>query len=155
MFWTVRFYRDLATREQPARIWLDTLLADEPAKGLAVLAAVERVLKVHGTDVCETEWGRNLGSGLYEFRIRHPASSIRHMFPRPSDEPAPGLTGREPAKIVLRVFFTTYGRHVILLCSGYDKGRDPSAKRQQAEIVMARTMADRAQAGLRAREGRK
>jgi hypothetical protein len=150
--WTIRFYRDLDTRRQPAREWMEELRTHDPEKHLAAIAAIERVLKVHGTDVCATEWGKNLGKGLYEFRVRHPASSIRSMFPRLTDEQITTPTGRESSRILLRVFFTTYGSEVVLLCSGYDKGRDPSAKRQRAEIAKARTMADRAHAGLRARQ---
>ena len=152
MTWTIRFYRDLDTRRQPGREWMEDLREHDPGKHLAAIAAIERVLKVHGTDVCETEWGRNLGKGLYEFRIRHPASSIRSMFPRPTDEATNKPTGRESTKILLRIFFTTYGSEVLLLCSGYDKGRDPSPKRQHAEIARARTMAARAHFGLRARQ---
>jgi len=81
MAWTVKFYRDLESGDEPARDWLVGLTGTEEPKRLAALAAVECVLKVHGTDVCETEWGKNLGNGLYEFRVRHPAGTIRHMFP--------------------------------------------------------------------------
>lgn len=112
------------------------------------------VLKVHGTDVCETEWGKNLGDGLYEFRIRHPAGAIQRMFP--PTKAIRKLLGKVPdsdkdAQVLLRIFFTTYGSGVILLLSGYDKGRDPSSARQRAEIKKAQEMADKAQAGLRAR----
>lgn len=45
------------------------------------------------------------------------------------------------AKILLRVFFCTGpGRKIILLLSGYDKGKDPSGRRQQREIVKARKL---------------
>ncbi|MGA7912509.1 MAG: hypothetical protein WCC30_13335 [Candidatus Dormiibacterota bacterium] len=111
-------------------------------------------MKVHGTDVCETEWGKNLGDGLYEFRIRHPAGAIQRMFP--PTKAIRKLLGKVPdsdkdAQVLLRIFFTTYGSGVILLLSGYDKGRDPSSARQRAEIKKAQEMADKAQAGLRAR----
>jgi hypothetical protein len=152
MAWKVRFYRDLETGAQPARDWLDGLAGADEAKQLAVLAAVERVLAVHGVDVCETEWGKNLGRALYEFRVRHPATTIRNMFPLPRDgDDAPDSIG-EPAKILLRLFFTTYGPGVILLLSGYDKGTDPSRGRQEREIERASEMAAKAKEGLRARQ---
>jgi putative component of toxin-antitoxin plasmid stabilization module len=41
---------------------------------------------------------------------------------------------------MLRVFFCTAGRKIILLLSGYDKARDPSARRQEREIARARKL---------------
>lgn len=41
---------------------------------------------------------------------------------------------------MLRVFFCTAGRKVILLLSGYDKARDAGGRRQQREIVRARKL---------------
>lgn len=154
MPWKLRYYRDLDTEEEPARSWLDSLKGRDEVKRLAAIAAMQCVLKVHGTDVCETEWGKNLGSALYEFRIRHPAGAIQRMFP--PTKAIRKMLGSAPdddkkANVLLRVFFTTYGTGVILLLSGYDKGRDPSAARQRAEIRKAREMADKAQTGLRLR----
>lgn len=154
MAWKLKYYRDLDTEEEPARDWLDSLKGRDEVKRLAAVAALQCVLKVHGTDVCETEWGKNLGDGLYEFRIRHPAGAIQRMFP--PTKAIRNLLGKVPdgdkdANVLLRIFFTTYGSGVILLLSGYDKGRDPSSARQRAEIKKAWEMADKAQAGLRAR----
>lgn len=58
-------------------------------------------------------WIKPLGSGLFEFRIRE--------------------TG-----ILLRLFFTYRRGHIVLLLAGYDKGEDPSTKKQQKEIALAR-----------------
>ncbi len=151
MAWKVVFYRDLVTHEQPAREWLVELRKSEPEKYAAALAAIKRVLAAHGIDVCETEWGKNLGSGLYEFRIRHPAGTIETMFPLADDDATATTEGRGAARLLLRIYFTTYGPHVILICSGYDKGRDPSSHRQRAEITRARELAEKARDGLRAR----
>ncbi len=41
---------------------------------------------------------------------------------------------------MLRVFFCTAGRKIILLVSAYDKARDPSDRRQQREIARARKL---------------
>jgi hypothetical protein len=41
------------------------------------------------------------------------------------------------ADILLRVFFHPHGDKLLLLLGGYDKGRDPSAKRRQTEIKVA------------------
>ncbi len=154
MAWKLKYYRDLDTEKEPARDWLDSLKGRDEVKRLAAVAALQCVLKVHGTAVCETEWGKHLGDGLYEFRIRHPAGAIQRMFP--PTKAIRKLLGKAPAEdkganVLLRIFFTTYGAGVILLVSGYDKGRDPSSGRQRAEINSAREMAHKAQAGLRAR----
>ncbi len=153
MSWTVRFYKDKETGEEPCREWLDELGETDRPKQLAALAAIERVLKIKGTDVCETEWGKNLGSGLYEFRIRHSLASVQGMFPLPGDWAAGDAdTDGGRGTILLRIFFTTYGSHVLLLCSGYDKRRDPSKRRQRAEIAQARKLVERAQVALQARK---
>ena len=43
-------------------------------------------------------------------------------------------------RVLLRVFCTFHGDRVVLLLGGYDKGRDPSDKRQQKEIARARKL---------------
>jgi putative component of toxin-antitoxin plasmid stabilization module len=151
MTWKVCFYQDKDSGKAPLREWLEDLATTQEAKHLAALAAIERVLKVHGTDVCETEWGKNLGKGLYEFRVRHPAASIRAMFPLPGDAGSEEAEAKKDI-ILLRIFFTTYGEQVLLLCSGYDKGTDPSEHRQGAEIRRARELVGKAQAAMRARK---
>jgi hypothetical protein len=42
--------------------------------------------------------------------------------------------------ILLRVFFCTAERKVILLMSGYDKAEDPNERRQRREIANARKL---------------
>jgi putative component of toxin-antitoxin plasmid stabilization module len=58
-------------------------------------------------------WIKPLGQGLFEFRIRS-------------------------SDVLLRLFFTYREGRVILLVGGYDKRRDPSEKRQNREIAIAR-----------------
>jgi hypothetical protein len=41
-------------------------------------------------------------------------------------------------RILLRVFCHATGARVILILEGYDKGKDPSPRRQQREITRAR-----------------
>jgi hypothetical protein len=130
--WAVEFYADQSGRE-PCREWADGL---SPQKRAAFTAAVRLVLARRGPNVVETEYGKALGDGLYEFRVRWTASEIHHKIE--------GLPPREvggPAEaILLRVFFCTAGRKVILLLAGYDKMRDPSPRRQQREIAKARKL---------------
>lgn len=103
----------------------------------ALDAAIKHVLAVRGLDLVRTEWLKPLGEGLHEFRIRHDAVEIANMFGGPdADEAANAVS--PPRAILLRVFVHFYGDRVILLLSGYDKGADPSEKRQQREITRAR-----------------
>lgn len=87
-------------------------------------AAMNSVLQHLGVAVCETKYGKQLGGGLFEFRLRQDADSME-----------PGLP---PEKILLRGFCHAHGDKIVLLLGGYDKGEDPSRKRQQGEIEVAR-----------------
>lgn len=129
MTWTAEFYEDDSGR-QPAREFLVGL---EPGKRAALIAAVELVLEPFGLDVCRTEYGRQLGQGLFEFRVRHDESVIRSKAGVPSSAAA-----QRRGDIVLRLFCHAYGEKIILLLGGYDKGADPSGKRQSREIESAR-----------------
>jgi hypothetical protein len=97
----------------------------------ALLSAFEHVLSHQGLGVCGSEWGKQLGEGLFEFRIRHTAAEINSMFGSASPGGARG-------KVLLRVFCHAYGDKIVLLLNGYDKGADPSEKRQRREIALAR-----------------
>lgn len=121
---------------------------------LAMLAALEQILAEQGQDVCRSSWGKALGGGLFEFRVRHTAAEIRRLFG--GDPPAqPGDHEGPPGKVVLRAFCHAHGDKVVLLLGGYDKGADPSTKRQQKEIATARTRLKRyLEADRRAREKR-
>ena len=94
-------------------------------------AAIRYVLAVEGIAICDTEWGKALGGGLYEFRVRRSLAAIL------SSAGISG-TGRARRAVVVRVFCAFSGNKVVLLLGGYDKLRDPSAKRQQREIHAAR-----------------
>jgi|SRR5712691_6857921 len=78
----------------------------------------------------------------YELRVRWLAVEIRHKV----EDLPPEDVGEAPEKILLRVFFCTAGRKIILLMSGYDKARFSGARRQNMEIDKARQL-------LRAHEG--
>jgi hypothetical protein len=102
---------------------------------VALDVAIDRVLTVRGIDLVRTEWLKALGEGLHEFRVRHDADEIAHMF----GGDAPEAHGR-PEKVLLRVFVHFYGERVVLLLGGYDKGNDPKERRQQREIADARRL---------------
>jgi len=129
--YTIEFFRSTDGSE-PVRRFIDSLSND---KRDALIAALSQILARQGLDVCRSEWGKQLGSGLAEFRLRHDEREvlarrgiIEPDLPEPSSE-----------KILLRVFFHAHGKRLILLLSGYDKGGRPSARNQQREIERARS----------------
>ena len=130
--WHVEFYADEQGRE-PCREWAERL---SPTKKAAFIAAVEVVLTPQGINVASNEFGRALGGGLYELRIRQTATEIRQRVAALSS----GEVDYPPEAVLLRVFFCTAGHKLILLMSGYDKGQNPSDRRQNREIENARRL---------------
>jgi putative component of toxin-antitoxin plasmid stabilization module len=127
--WTAEFYEDPRGR-RPVEKWIDQLSA---TKAAALIAAIEQVLEPHGLHLAGTSWLKPLGGGLHEFRIRHTADEIARMFTQAR------VTTRPPGEsVLLRVFVHFHGQKIILLLGGYDKGRDPSGRRQNREIEAAR-----------------
>ncbi len=104
------FYED-ETGRKPVLEWITEEL-DRSARRI-LGTAMREILQEQGIDVCGTAFGRQLGGGLFEFRLREP-------------------------ELLLRVFCHAYGERLILLLGGYDKGRDPSRRRQETEISEAR-----------------
>lgn len=89
------------------------------ARRRALGYALWRVLQQMGVGVCGTEFGRQLGGGLFEFRLR-------------------AVPAGESASVLLRVFCHATADGVVLLLAAYDKGTDPSPRRQRHEIDLAR-----------------
>lgn len=100
-----------------------------------LVAAIEHVLERLGIDICQGEWGKSLGRGLYEFRVRKSLRTILNAF-----APQHPTLRSTPSNrtVLLRVFCTFHGRRIVLLLGGYDKKKDPSSKRQNKEITAAR-----------------
>lgn len=106
-------------------------------KRRAIGVAINEVLQYLGPDVAEGNFGRNLGGGLYEFRLDQDAEQIlRRSGRRARPE-------RDRGKILLRVFFHPHGDKLLLLLCGYDKGERPSKGHQQDQIDEARRMLNR------------
>ena len=82
-----------------------------PHKRGVVEEAIRNQLVPRGIGVCGNDWGRALGVGLYELRIRR-------------------------RDVLLRVFFAPIDERTLLLLGGLDKGRQ--TKRQGAEIRACR-----------------
>ena len=81
-------------------------------------------------------------AGLHEFRLRHDALEIAHMF-------GEGLSAATPAArgIVLRLFVHFHGERRVLLLNGYDKAADASKRRQRMETAVARRLLVQFKAG--------
>lgn len=130
--YTLEFYADDDGRE-PVAVFIDKL---ELQKRAALLAALQEILARQGKDVCDTEYGKNLGKSLYEFRLRHTYDEILARHPDAAWIEPPSRN--RDAEVLLRVFFYPHGDKLILLLSAYDKGRQASRKRQDKEIKRAR-----------------
>lgn len=129
--WTIT-YLTLPDGSSPYATFLRNL---DPYQRSVVLVAVEEILTHEGTDICATEWGKALGGGLYEFRIRRSLHTIASQVGR--EIPEMDASDRRP---LLRVFFTTAAGHVIVLLGGFDKKRRPHARWQDKQIRRARLL---------------
>jgi len=127
--WTIEFYAD-DSGTSPCRAWMEDDLTDIQRDALA--SALRYVLAEQGIDVCRSQWGKALGQGLYEFRLRHTAAEVDAMF---GGAPSGAKVGE---RVLLRVFFHPHGDRIVLLLGGYDKGADPSDRKQAREIATAR-----------------
>jgi hypothetical protein len=117
----LEFYED-ERGDAPVRRWLreELTLAKRQALGYAMQIVLQRL----GVAVCGTEFGKQLGGGLFEFRLRN---DLRDRVP-----------SGEAGRFLFRVFCHAHGDRLILLLAAYDKGEDPSPRRQDAEIALAR-----------------
>jgi hypothetical protein len=106
-----------------------------PQKRVALEEAIRLVLARRGLAVVETEFGKALGGGLFEFRLRWSAAEVQRKV-----EGVSAVTKAKAEKIMSRMFFCTSGRKIILLLSGYDKAKDPGETRQGREIARARKL---------------
>lgn len=96
-------------------------------KRRALGVAMAEQLAMFGVGVCSTRFGRLLGGAIFEFRVDEDVAAILDRSNPPS----------EP--ICFRLFCHAYGKKRILILAGYDKGEDPTPKRQQREIRLARS----------------
>jgi hypothetical protein len=125
----LEFYRD-DKGDEPVRRWMKEELT--AIKRRALGSALQQNLQRLGIGVCGTRYGRQLGDGLFEFRLDETLNEILEKAKLP---PVPG--GDD--SLLLRVFCHAYGNKIVLLVGGYDKGEDVSRRRQQDEIALARS----------------
>jgi hypothetical protein len=132
--WQVDIWRDERTGAAPFERWFRRA---DPYVQAVVDAVLTEVVEPHGIDLLGTPWCRALGDGLFEIRIRQ---SLRAVLTRgaaraETTDPASRTAQRT---VLLRLFVTFHGARVVLLLHAYDKGRDPSDRRQRREIARAR-----------------
>lgn len=122
----LEFYED-EKGDPPVRRWITEKLTR--TQRFALGQAMRQQLQEKGIGVCATAFGKQLGKGLFEFRLRREAFGTA----------PPGQHAADQARILLRVFCHAYGDRIVLLLGGYDKGMDPSPRRQDQEIAVARS----------------
>jgi hypothetical protein len=129
--WTLEFYEE--DGREPV---LDFLRNLDNVKERALIAALRNVLAYDGIGVCSSSWGKWIqgAPGIFEFRVRHDAATIL----RDRGLPVPAKLDTSHSNILLRVFCHAHSEKIILLLAAYDKGKEPSAKRQNAEIKRAK-----------------
>jgi len=129
--WTIEFYEEKG--REPV---LEFLRGLDELKEQALAAALSNVLAYEGIGVCGSSWGKWIAGapGIFEFRVRHDAARIL----RERGLPVPEHLQAAGGSILLRVFCHAHGSKIVLLLAAYDKGKEPSAKRQNAEIARAK-----------------
>ena len=132
----LEFYQT-ADGDEPARRWMEKRLSASQRRALST--ALRLILAVHGVGVCGGANGRHVGRGLFEFRLDEDEATLLRKW---SHDAATPRSARPRDRILLRVFCHAYGDRVILLLGGYDKGADPSRRKQQREIARARARLD-------------
>jgi len=124
-----------ADGDAPVHRWLTEELSEEACELIG--AAMLEILQEEGPNVCGTRFGRQLGGGVFEFRLDgDPQAWIDQGRAKRGKLPR-----RRSAKgwgIQYRVFCHAHGDRIILLLGAYDKGEDVSSKRQQQEIALAK-----------------
>jgi hypothetical protein len=129
---TLEFYQS-PDGSEPARRWMEKRLSSPERRALD--AALRLILAKHGIGVCASQYGRQLGHGLFEFRLDEDEATLLHKWSRTSAAARPTRSGD---RTLLRVLCPATGDRVILLLGGYDKGSDPSPRKQRSEIARAR-----------------
>lgn len=127
--WKIEFYEDAQGR-RPVEKWLDRL-SDQKAEAATI--ALSHVLAINAMSLASTAWLKSLGSGLFEFRIRHTKAQIQNMYSEAHQK-----LPFEAVSVLLRIFVAFEGDRVILLLGAYDKGKNDSASFQQEQIGIAR-----------------
>ena len=106
---TIEFYEDAQGRK-PVLRWIEKDLT--PQQRRVLVAALDEILAHEGVGVCGMQFGRQLGRGLFEFRVSQPS-----------------------LKILLRVFRHAHGDRLVLT-SG-DEGSDSCRPAHRRSVSFA------------------
>lgn len=128
--YTIEFYED-EHGDSPVYRWITEDLSADKRRALEV--ALREILAPRGIGICKLEFGKQLGQGLFELRIRQDAATL---LARVGKDPADESGSSE--KILLRVFCHAYGDRIVLLLGGYDKAEQPKPRHQNKQIEIAR-----------------
>lgn len=129
--YNVHFYEE----ENGASPVLNWILNDlTSAERRAVTAALRELVGAMGQNVCSTEFGKNLGGGLIELRLRQNEDQILKRVGQPPTQAHPEDDSED---ILLRVFFHPHGDKQALVLHGYSKGKNSSKSHQQEQIAIA------------------
>jgi hypothetical protein len=77
---SVQYWEDPPGRSTVAD-WIRSTLS--PYEQAVVVAAINNILVPLGINICSTEWGKALGGGLFEFRIRASLQAAAIPLERP------------------------------------------------------------------------
>ena len=113
----------------PFLAWLDRQDRDVQ---IVVDAALTEILAREGSNVCRTGFGKALGQGLYEFRIRQSVGTLWRKVGKPE------LASGKDEHLLLRIFFAVEKQGVVVLLGAYDKKANASARFQNQQIRRAR-----------------
>lgn len=130
--WTVTSHEDRTGMNHFER-WYHSLA---PYYRAVVVAVFRRIVAPMGIDICATGWGKPLGDGLYEIRIRKSLNAILRSGPQSAEDSVEG----GDQTVLLRIFCTFEGEQVVILFQGYDKEKEPSKRKQRREINKARKL---------------
>jgi putative component of toxin-antitoxin plasmid stabilization module len=139
--WELVFYED----DDGSEPVLDWLLKLDAYKRRAAAAALESILANQGIDVCRSGWGRWVKGvdGIFELRIRQDYGTIMRNAGVPVPAEHEAAADERHGDVLLRIFCHAHGRKVVLLLAGYDKGEDPSPRRQNKEAKRAERCLER------------
>jgi hypothetical protein len=103
-----------------------------PVKQRTLEASIDKILLIHGPELVDGDLIKNLGGGLYEYRV---GPTTTRMMKRAGE----GGTDVHQ-KIALRVFLSFEGSRLITILGSYDKGANDSKSKQQSAIANSRRL---------------
>ncbi|MDV7089476.1 hypothetical protein [Rhodococcus opacus] len=120
--WTIEHWVSDVTGKCPFQKWFESL---DDYEFVVVDTVIEKILKPHGLDLCETEWCTPLGDSLFEIRI---GKSLQAILTRVGEELPPECEGVRPhldRKVLIRFFVTFHGRQNRVAVPGVRQEKGP------------------------------